>query len=319
MEVNYFFNKFDKYLKKYIKSPPIMKLTILFILLIIIPYLVYTCYNPTMEGFKDDKNLYDKLKIVTGPKIYDTFYANIYDDLLYCKDKNDFEVNEILRVTKLSPEEHVLDIGSGTGHHVNLFKNKNLNAIGLDLSPAMIKKAKKNYPNETYQLGNAINGSHFMPNKFSLITCFYFTIYYFNDKRQLFQNCIHWLQPGGYMVIHLVDKFKFDPVLPPADPFIIVSPQKYADERITTSTIIFDTHDYTSNFKLESNNMATMYETFKNKKNGNIRKNEHRLYFDNQKSILSLAQSVGFEFVEKIDMAKCQYDNQFIYILKKPS
>lgn len=314
------FINLNKIYNKFLKSSYITKLTALFIIIIIIPYYVYSYIAPNKEGFDNNKSTYDKLKTISGIKIYDKFYASIYDDLLYCQEKNKFEVNEILNVTKLDNNSSVLDIGSGTGHHVALFSNENMETQGLDLSPAMINKAKKNYPDNNYTLGNALDGSYFMPNKFNLITCFYFTIYYFKDKRQFFQNCIHWLQPNGYMAIHLVDKYKFDPILPPANPLIIISPQKYADKRITNSSINFDTHDYTSDFKLEKNsNLAVMHETFKNKKTGRIRKHEHNLYFDTQMEILSMAEKVGFEFVTKINMAKCQYDNQFIYILRKPS
>ncbi len=320
MELTYLYKLYNKYTNKFIKSSYIMKFTTLFILIIIIPYYSYITIYPDVEGFNNNKTTYDNLKTLSGKNIYDKFYASIYDDLLYCETKNKYEVDEILKVTKLDKNTSVLDIGSGTGHHVSLFSNRDIESRGLDLSPAMVNKAKDNYPNENYQVGNALNGSLFMPNKFTLITCLYFTIYYFKDKRQFFQNCIHWLQPGGHIAIHLVDKYNFDPILPPANPLIIISPQKYADKRITNSFIQFDTHDYSSDFKLEKNsNMAIMYETFKNKKNGKIRKHEHNLYFDTQMAILSQAEKVGFEFITKINMAKCQYDNQFIYILRKPS
>ena len=36
--------------------------------------------------------------------------------------------------------------------------------------------------------------------------------------------------PGGYLILHLVDKNKFDPILPAADVFGGVDPQDYAKE-----------------------------------------------------------------------------------------
>ena len=42
-----------------------------------------------------------------------------------------------------------------------------------------------------------------------------------------------WLMPGGYLIVHLVDRESFDPILPPGNPLYVVSPQKYAKERIT--------------------------------------------------------------------------------------
>ena len=40
---------------------------------------------------------------------------------------------------------------------------------------------------------------------------------------------------------------------------------------------------------------------------------------ETQKEILSMAKDAGFILNEKIDMMKCQYENQFIYILQKPT
>jgi hypothetical protein len=38
-----------------------------------------------------------------------------------------------------------------------------------------------------------------------------------------------------------------------------------------------------------------------------------------QKNILSTAKDVGFILLSKIDMIKCQYAHQYIYILQKPN
>ena len=44
---------------------------------------------------------------------------------------------------------------------------------------------------------------------------------------------MEWLKPGGYLILHLVDRERFDPIVPAADPLIMVSAQKHAKERIT--------------------------------------------------------------------------------------
>ena len=94
----------------------------------------------------------------------------------------------------------VLDIGSGTGHHVKNLSDNGYKAIGIDTSPAMIKKAKKIYPDMDYQNVDALSVISFPQNSFSQITCLYFTIYYIKDKQQFFNNCIHWLKPGGFFI-----------------------------------------------------------------------------------------------------------------------
>jgi hypothetical protein len=40
---------------------------------------------------------------------------------------------------------------------------------------------------------------------------------------------------------------------------------------------------------------------------------------ESQKNILELATNIGLEMVGKIDLVTCQYEYQYIYILKKPS
>jgi hypothetical protein len=73
-----------------------------------------------------------------------------------------------------------------------------------------------------------------------------------------------WLMPGGYLIVHLVDRETFDPILPPGNPLYVVSPQKYAKERITQTKITFNDFIYTSNFSLDKpNNMAMFDEKFK--------------------------------------------------------
>ena len=171
-----------------------------------------------------------------------------------------------------------------------------------------------------YQVVDALKPMAFSPNSFTHITCLYFTIYYIENKHAFFQNCFNWVIPGGHLVLHLVDKENFDPIIPAGDPFNLVSPQKYTKNRITSTVVKFDQFDYKSNFELIPNNTtAIMSETFKDKKNGAIRKYEHNFYMPSQKKILSTAKDVGFVLSSKIDMIKSQYSYQYIYILQKPN
>jgi len=271
-----------------------------------------------------------KFQLIEGPAIYDKFYANVYDELVFCKMKDDFEIGEIINTTRPTTESRILDIGSGTGHHVSNFKANGFTAVGVDISPAMVAKAKENYPDSEFKLGDVLETMLYPANSFTHITCLYFTLYYIKNKRQFFENCIHWLRPGGYLAVHLVDRDKFDPILPAGDPFGIVSPQKYAKKRITSTVVKFKGFDYKSEFEMEDTagvNIAgdtdvanaSLQETFKNKKDGKVRKNKHHFYMATQTAILAIAKSVGFIMTAKIDMLKCQYTNQYIYILQKPT
>ena len=51
--------------------------------------------------------------------------------------------------------------------------------------------------------------------------------------------------PGGYLVVHIVDRDMFDPILPPANPLNCFL--KNTHQRITTSKIKFNNMEYVAN------------------------------------------------------------------------
>jgi SAM-dependent methyltransferase len=261
----------------------------------------------------------DKFLFKTGNDIYDDFYANIYDYLVFNNIKNSYEIGEIIHNTKMSESSVVLDIGCGTGHHVGSMGEQNLNILGIDISPSMIQKAKETYPNYDFRVADALNMSEFNDQSFTHILCLYFTIYYFPDKRIFFDNCMDWLFPGGYLVIHLVDREKFDPILPPGNPLYIVSPQKYAKQRITTTKVTFNDFIYKSDFKFNKDENVAIFDEKFTFHDGNVRKQEQKLYMEDTEDILTIAQQSGFILQGKIDLVKCAYENQYLYILVKPN
>jgi len=288
-----------------------------FVASILILIVFFKSIIPIKEGMALQQQ--DKFLFKEGENIYDDFYVDIYDHLVYNTIKNDYEIGRLLNETSLVSTSIVADIGCGTGHHVANLSAKNLNVIGIDISPSMIKKAREEYPSYNFRLGNALDNGLFKMNSLTHILCLYFTIYYFKDKRHFFDNCMDWLMPGGYLIVHLVDRETFDPILPPGNPLYIVSPQKYAKERITKTKITFNDFVYSSNFNLDKNNdMATFDEKFVFN-DGKIRKQQQKLYMEDTSTIINNAQECGFILQGKIDLVKCAYENQFLYIFVKPS
>ena len=126
--------------------------------------------------------------------------------------------------------------------------------------------------------------------------------------------------PGGYFILHFVDRDAFDPILPAGQGVLIVSPQKYAKKRITKTSVHFNDFVYSADFDLNSNkNIAVFNEKFKFKNGSRVRKNQHVLYMETADDILTIAQECGFIIDGKIDLLKCGYDSQFLFILRKPS
>ena len=287
-----------------------LKTILIVLLFLLLCILLVKSNKPIHEPFTEggDKFVYK------NQDLYDDFYTSVYDDLVYNRRKNDFEVGEIMKYVS---DGSVLDIGSGTGHHVKALHDKGLDCVGIDSSKSMIKQAKIKFPEQKFVYADALKTMTFQPNSFDLITMLYFTVYYIKDKEQLFKNVALWLKPGGYFVIHLVDKHQFNPMVPAGDPFVIISPQNYSDKRINDTVVHFDNFKYKSNFTLPEKNKAVFKEYFKFKDNGKVRQNDHVLYMENQKKIAQMVKNVGLKLEEVIDMSPCAYDHQYLYVFRK--
>lgn len=208
-------------------------------------------------------------------KAYEEEHVAVYDMLVYDGLKNENEL------TFLKPylSGSVLDVGCGTGHHVHELQKKGVDAIGMDLSPSMIKYARK-YP-YTFLHGNALNMSFFPQESFQVILCMYFTIYYMKHKETFFQNARHWLVPGGYLVLHLSKTWNYGPTSTFKGSFLYQSTNRY--ELIT--------------------------------KNGVQTKVEHKIYMESIDSIVQLAKRFGFT-VETIYTYPIPYKDQYLYVFK---
>jgi SAM-dependent methyltransferase len=289
---------------------------LIFIALLLVLVLFFRGIKTSKEGFEQN----DQFLFKTGPEVYDDFYADIYDYLVFNNMKDDYEVGEIINKTTPTSQSKILDIGCGTGHHVSSLGAKGFDVLGIDISPSMIKKAKENFPDYTFNVADATDSAKFDPNTFTHILCMYFTIYYFKDKKQIFDNAFTWLMPGGYLIVHLVDRSRFDPILPPGNPLLYVSPQRYAKERITSTKVKFTDFAYSADFQLdEKTNIAKFTEKFKNDSDGKVRKNEQIMYMQDIQEIVDEAQGCGFIVEAKIDLLQCQYEYQYLYIFVKPN
>jgi SAM-dependent methyltransferase len=289
-------------------------LVLITIFLIVIVLFKSLC--PTKEGMISTT---EKISYKEGESVYDDFYTNIYDYLVYNNIKNDYEIGKIVNSTNPTEASIIVDIGCGTGHQVSSLSAKNLQVMGIDISPSMIQKAKENYPSGNYELGDALNSSLLSPMSATHILCLYFTLYYFKDKRQFFDNCMDWLMPGGYLVVHLVDREHFDPILPSGNPLYVVSPQKYAKERITKTKVVFNDFVYSANFDLNKDTDVALFDEKFKFNDGNVRKQQQKMYMEDTSVIVASAQDCGFILQGKIDLVKCAYEHQYLYVFVKPS
>lgn len=324
------FNKTNIYIKIILSS---IFLYLLYKFYISIFKFIYNSTKSQIETFKNKEqelslsSQKEKFLTLSNNNIYDDFYAVVYDELMTDENRLYFEFTNLIDFGKIknnnsSSPSTILDIGCGNSHLVNMFNDENYNCIGMDKSKYMINNSIQKYPNlkNKLKINDGLVTQTFTPNSFSHILCLYFTIYEIEDKKSFLQNCYLWLNPGGYLFLHLVNKTKFNPIVNAGDPLEFISPQKYAKKRITNSIVEFNDFTYKSNFSLNnSTNKALFNEIFEDNKNNKIRKHEHNLDMPTQKEILSMAKQVGFIMEAKIDMVYCQYEYQYIYVLKKPN
>jgi SAM-dependent methyltransferase len=328
-------------------------LILLTIFIILITYFRNINKKNKKEGFQQSNIYVNKY----GPDVYDEFYSEIYDDLVFDESKDSYELAKIIDQTTPTPNSIILDVGCGTGRITKLLENQGLHVVGIDNSQAMINKALSNYPQGHFVKGNVLNSIEFPSDSFTHILCLNYTIYYLENKEQFFNNCIKWLMPGGYLALHLVNRETFDSRLPvgkggdllpklsnlsiplPQIPILSdayqlfngIVPHKsdysnkhnninYAKNRNITKAK-FENFEYEGKFQLDKNkNQAKFIETFKNYDDSkNVRKNEHTYYMESQKSILYMAQDVGFMLEGIINLMDIGYDNQYLYILIKPN
>ena len=256
----------------------------------------------------------------------DPFYVGIYDDLFYKKIYNTYEVGIIINEIHPTSKDVIIEIGSKTGNYVSAMKSNGYNIVGLDKSKAMVEYASEKYPDCNFIHGDPLDFMNFSSEYATTILLLDFSIYYISDRRTLFYNCYHWLKPGGYLVLHLVNRHMFDPVAPAAKPFTIVSPQSVAPARITTSNVVFNNFNYNSKFEIEgnsetatgTNDTAKIIETMRDKR-GKVRKNVRSMKMTGQKIIIGEEKYSGFMMLGKYELVKSQREYQYLYILYKPS
>ena len=183
----------------------------------------------------------------------------------------------------------------------------------------MVERSREKYPDIEVINNDALDTMGFAASSFTHIQCLSMSIYYIKDKRRLFENCFRWLMPGGYLSLHLVNREKFNPILRVANPLVMISPQKYSETRITESLIKFNNFRYKRDFKFnEGSDISYFEETIKDDHSNKVRKNNHILYMEPQRKILSKAKDSGFILKDVIDLVNCEHEYEYIYILYKP-
>ena len=245
-------------------------------------------------------------------QIYDDFYATIYDDIHGTKQS---EIGEIVKIIQPSKRSVFLDIGSGTGHLVNKLEQMGFSAHGLDQSKAMVEQSIENFSDISIKCGDACDSMTYDRGTFTHITCLNFTIYHMKDKMTFFKNCYYWLSPNGYLIVHLVDRDKYNAVVKAANPVFVDNPQKYTDSRIIESNAVLGGFKYSNAIDLKNAETVLVKERFTDLATNNTRENELTLYMEDKAKILDTAQKCGF--IPHAQINTNGDEHQFIYIFER--
>ncbi len=262
-----------------------------------------------------------RIDVVQSEDIYDEFYSKMYDMVAYDTPKVLYEYKYIQGlIKKLNIDNNnveILDVGCGTGQHGKLL-SKDYKYTGVDRSKHMLKIAKDKIDvSGKLILQDANKLTAVGEDSYNIILCLYFTIYYFKDLDKIFSNLTRWIKDDGYLVLHLVDRELFDPVLNPANPSPLNSIQKYSKKRITNSVINFNNITYISDFVLKKNNMAEFQELIRFKDTNVERRQSHLLYMYTNKHFVNVAKKYGFMLEEIKNLENVKFEHNYLFVFKK--
>jgi len=264
-------------------------------------------------------------------ELFDTFYASVYDNLTQLSGRYPQEISLILTQWKKNTEldaMDVLDCGCGTGIAEVLFAKMGVNSVtGLDKSEAMLRRAKtvtvlgSNLPKEqresiTFLQGDMAQQLTFTAGQFSHAALLFFTIYYSNDPTGIFRNLFHWVRPGGQIAIEVVNKYKFDPLLESASPFVGTTIQKYVKKRVTKSKVEFDKFSYEAEFDLQDPT-AEFREVFRFS-DKSVRRQRHTLNMRDINEIVQCAQIAGWNYNGYIDLLTAGFEYAYVLLFTHP-
>ena len=299
-------------------------------------------FNVKTEGFENEAaaaavaGAYPEskglIRWLDNKELYDSFYCGIYDQLTQGSVRTQAEVglalNEWIKKGEDMKTFEVLDAGCGTGiASVSLAKMNVKRVVGLDLSKEMLVQAKtKTVPQTTlteeqiekisWREGDLMNPSASAGGEFTHGIMLYFTLYYVPDKETVFRNLYFWIKPGGKLVVHVVNKHKFDPMLESSAPWLGFSLQKYSDERVVRSEVVFEKFKYSAEFDLQDP-AAEFRETFRFH-NETVRRQRHTFQMENIDAIVGIAKVAGWEYTGFIDLTPVSFEYAYHLHFKHP-
>lgn len=269
------------------------------------------------EGFQQEQ----PYMYVVGDSVYsDPLYISMYNRLMLPQDILDNIVEQVVEMTQPSKtQSSLLDLGSGTGTVAAKLAKKGLTVYGVDQSQAMVESSNKNFgeiPTLHFKEANFLEPMLWESGSFSHILCTGFTLYLLDhaSKRRMLENAFHWLRPGGYLVVQLVDPDKFLTIIPGGRPPIALPPSK---ERIIHTIIDFVDFEYKASFSQKGREEMHLHESFVDSLTKNVRQLDQTFSMLSVRDVLTMAVQIGFQGQGYVEM---KHDpHQYLYVFVKPA
>lgn len=298
------------------KYAPSIDMSASLIVCAIILVLLYLTAN-NVEGLTTAGS--SKYSELHGDEIFTPLYAAMSDTIFGDAQKESYEADLIVREASIGPDSSVVDVGCGSGNLTAQLAKSKCTIIGIDTAGRMVARAKQQHQATPFLVDDVLSPVR-LPARgtYTHATLLNFGAYKHSDTGRLFRAVGGLLAPRGKLIMHLVNRDKFDPIVPASNVFVGVTPQNYVKKRITRSNVVFDSHDYVADFEIpEKGDERTFVETITEKDGGAIVQNRTTLFMPKQSAVLASAADMGFDMVSQHSLDEVGYQHNYIYILQK--
>ncbi len=148
------------------------------------------------------------MKIDETLEVYDEAYAASYDSrfllLPWAQEVSEFELSVMREV--LGEDGSFLDVGCGTGWFLSQFPGRD--RAGLDISPAMLARARGRNPDAEFRQGDFKDDQPDWHDRWDLVSCMWFAYCYaetVDDIERLIANMARWTSPTGAVFLPVCD------------------------------------------------------------------------------------------------------------------
>jgi ubiquinone/menaquinone biosynthesis C-methylase UbiE len=275
----------------------------------------------------------------TPASIYDANYARLYQTIVEQPKQHlvHFEVEDLIARTRLreyGTKATVVDLGCGTGAHLNKLAKELPDAqfYGVDQSPPMLAVARKKVRSHGGRVrlmqADMNDADALYKGMCTHLVCYYFSFYYTKSSRTFFENAHKWIQPNGYLCVHLVDPYKFDPVPEVANPLRGISLQRYHDQRKTGAKVIIKQSTtssttptnriYTCNFEHQPKTRTAVFtESIIDPHKERVRRHTTTLHMPHHEAVVQSARKAGFRLRHVTSLLEIGDEYEFLCYLQR--